>query len=324
MACVFLAICTIMAQPSIESQLTTLKNLPLDQFEAAREIISRGGHAWPEHKTRKPPVEMITLFGDKFTDEEIAFLWPFVGTPLKSLGICRTRMGNEAVALVLERFTGIEGISVSGMPIDDSAVAPLAGFQKLEALTLAETKTTSETLRHIRKQAALEHLELSGTLIDDAGLEFLEALPALKWLSLSNTSITSAGLASLGRITSLEMLFLRNTNVDDSGLLHLSSLNNLDTLALEDTKVTSAGLGHLATLKNLKTLYIENAKVDIEGLKLLQNMPKLEEVRWDGSEAKPGDPRRRFNTLFHLHLPANANKWSKTRRDAMEAGKRDL
>ena len=308
----------------MDLNLKILKDLPPEQFEAAKEIISRGGQVWLENRTGKPPVEVISFRGEPFTDSEISLLWPFRGVPLYSIGFNQTKLSSRGVTRVLKEFTTLKGLVVSQMAVGDSAFAPLERFRDLEHLAFDQTQVTSDVLVHAGAQLRLQHLGLSGTQVDDSGFKYLERLSELKWLSAGETKITSAALSSVGKLTSLETLTLNDTHVDDRGLEHLTSLKYLKTLRLDGALVTDTGMAHVAKLLSISTLNLERTKVGAAGLGLLHNMPNLKEVRWDGAQDPPGTPRRRFNSLFHLHLPANATKWSKTRRDAIEAGKRDL
>jgi len=306
-----------------DDNIRRVRELPAEQFAAARQIILLGGNVWLNHRTGKVPAESVSFQGERFTDAAVPLLWPFRNTPIRGIGFVRTKVTDDGIAQAFQSFPTLKSITVFEMPVGDAALAPLERFNDLEHVSLGQTQITSASLRHFAHQSSLAHISISETAVDDAGLKHLEGLSQLKWLSLGNTKITSAGLVSIGKIDSLEkFLGLNDTPVDDEGLKYLVSLQKLETLGLDGTRITNAGMVHLARLFSLKELYVGRTKVDAEGLALLQNMPKLEEVRWVDHE-KATLEQKRFHARFILYLPANANRW-KDAREKFERGELEI
>lgn len=112
-------------------------------------------------------------------------------------------------------------VNFATQPIADAALASLKGLDKLQKLTLNNTKVT------------------------DAGLEAIQGLTGLQKLYLVDTQVTDAGLAHIKDLANLQVLSLVGTQVTDAGLEGLKGLANLKTLFLAGTKVTDEGVKKL-------------------------------------------------------------------------------
>lgn len=306
-----LLVFALLGQPPMKLDL--LRGIPSDQFEAARKIIALGGNVWPVELPAPPAANLVNFNGKSFTDQELPLLWPFVNQPLHGIGFVNTSVSETAVKEALERFPNIKSLTVSQMPIGDSAFVELNKLSGLIHIWLSDTRITSTTLEQLRNQRALIELNISDTAVDDRGMEYLEGLSKLEMLLVVRTKITSVGLRSIGKLKRLERMALYETQIDDEGLRHLTDLQKLIFLGLKDTRVTNAGMAHVAKLSGLKQLDLRDTKVDATGLALLQNMPSLREVQWDGDK-NPTPETKLFNARFHLYLPGNSDRWHEQRK----------
>jgi hypothetical protein len=112
-------------------------------------------------------------------------------------------------------------VNFATQPVEDATLACLKGLDKLQKLTLNNTKVT------------------------DAGLEQLKGLSSLQKLYLVDTQVTDAGLAHVKELANLQVLSLVGTQVTDAGLEQLKGMMNLKTLFLAGTKVTDEGVKKL-------------------------------------------------------------------------------
>lgn len=110
------------------------------------------------------------------------------------------------------------------------------------------TRVTDEGLAQLAGFARLEDLSLYNTQISDAGLVHIAGLSNLKWLWLDDTQVTDAGMAHLAGLVKLEFLLVSNTAITDIGLAHLAGLTNLKSLSLDNTDVTDSGIARLQRL----------------------------------------------------------------------------
>jgi hypothetical protein len=109
-------------------------------------------------------------------------------------------------------------VNFATMPTSDDDLACLKGLDKLQKLTLNNTKITDAGLAHVEGLTSLQKLYLVDTGISDTGLERLKGLTNLQILSLVGTQITDTGLDHLKGLGNLKTLFLAGTKVTDDGV----------------------------------------------------------------------------------------------------------
>jgi hypothetical protein len=168
-------------------------------------------------------------------------------------------------------------LDLSGSPLGDDAVKPLAASKTLKRLSLADTSVTLEAVP-TGGWAALEHLDLSGTPVTDAGLKALAGAPHLAELNLTGTQVTDAGLAALSGLKALRMLKLGGTKVTGRGLDALEKLPLLEDLTLAGPQVDDAGFRRLGGLTRLKKLDLTDGSVTDAGFKPVLGLPVLEQL----------------------------------------------
>jgi hypothetical protein len=112
-------------------------------------------------------------------------------------------------------------VNFATQPVGDEALASLKGLDKLQKLTLNNTKITDAGLEHVKGLAGLQKLYLVDTQVTDAGLERLKELANLQILSLVGTQVTDAGLEHLKGMSGLKTVFLAGTKVTDDGVKKL-------------------------------------------------------------------------------------------------------
>jgi len=128
---------------------------------------------------------------------------------------------------------------------DERSVEHLKSLTKLEALTLAGTKSSDTALEHITGLRNLKYLVLRNTQVTDNGLKHLKGLADLGSLELYRPQVTDDGLAHLKGHVRLWLLVLNCPQVTDDGVVHLKGLSNLKALSVSDTQVTSEGIKEL-------------------------------------------------------------------------------
>src|ERR1051326_5038287 len=152
-------------------------------------------------------------------------------TAVESLSHVAALSGLETFALSLPVQTEI--------PMEDDAIAKLAGLAHLRQLRLAQTKIKGHTLAPFTE---LRLLELNNTRLDDAGMAALAHMPHLTKFYARDTLITDAGLQYLQNLHDLTELDLYGTKTSDSGIANLKGLTQLTRLNLLGASLTDAGL----------------------------------------------------------------------------------
>ena len=106
---------------------------------------------------------------------------------------------------------------LTGEPVTDEHVAPVAELSNVHELLLGKTRVTDAGLAHIKGLSTLSRLHLENTKVGDAGLAHLKGLKELAYLNLYGTPVTDAGLKHLKGLKNLKNLYLWQTKVTDGG-----------------------------------------------------------------------------------------------------------
>jgi Leucine-rich repeat (LRR) protein len=130
---------------------------------------------------------------------------------LKRLTVYQLNLASVDDWAVLGRLSSLEELSLKYVrsPVTDACVTHLAGLQSLKELRLdaivmvrpgesaSRTDITDEGLSQIAGFKKLETLSLSGARITDEGLRQLAGLSSLTWLDVQCTPVTEEGLRRL-------------------------------------------------------------------------------------------------------------------------------
>jgi Leucine-rich repeat (LRR) protein len=196
-------------------------------------------------------------------------------------------MATDDIFPLLKKLPNLDALYVGYTKVTRAGVAQLADLTRLKTLDLSGLPLVDADLAPLAKLTALERLNLGFTKITGAGLTHLAGLKQLKALDLGGVRLKDGDLAALGKLTNLERVssFLAD-DVTDEGLPHLAGLTKLQELSLSYSKVTDAGLKHLQGLKQLRTLLLSGTKVTGTGLASLKGMAQLTHLHLDGTQIK--------------------------------------
>ena len=89
---------------------------------------------------------------------------------------------------------GARFIILNGSHIDDSGLAYLRGWRRLQDISLARTCVSDEGLANLAELPQLQKVRLRDTRITDAGLATLCAIPSLEFIDVSYTDVTRQGV----------------------------------------------------------------------------------------------------------------------------------
>ncbi len=143
--------------------------------------------------------------------------------------------------------------------ITDDDLIILQKFTFLDTLDLTGTPIGDAGLKHLRGLDWLRYLHLAGTGVGDAGMEELKSQghSRLEWLCVEDTKVTDKGVKSLEAFDGMWMLHLAGLpGVTDACIDSLIKLPNLHEIKLERTKVTEDGKARLVK---------ENPKIEFIG-----------------------------------------------------------
>lgn len=152
-------------------------------------------------------------------------------------------------------LTGLVGLDLNSMAMDDEALAALAPLTELRKLGIGDSNVTDAGLAHLAGMTKLERLWLFQSRVTDAGMATLGRMTSLRRLILYQCDVSSQGLEALAPLTGLERLGLTGTRVDDRAAEILARFPALEEISLGQTAMTSVAVERLRALK-------PNARID--------------------------------------------------------------
>ncbi len=180
------------------------------------------------------PLTHLAL-GPSITDKSAVAL---AGIPsLEQLDLGQTKMGDETApaltrlrrlhtlfapplltndgARALAGIQTLRRLDLTGSPLDDQGLQPIAELKGLEELALSRTGITDKGLAVLPVLAHLRYLEISGTAVTPNGLSQLQGAPALEVISLSSkTKLQMKDLEPLGALPKLRLLIVNGVPMD--------------------------------------------------------------------------------------------------------------
>jgi serine/threonine protein kinase len=208
------------------------------------------------------------------TDAGIARLQGLIN--LRRLDLWATQL-TDAGVVSLGRLEKLEWLSLGETRVTGNGLAGIRGLTNLRQLTLWWNRITDDDLVHLEGLLRLESLTLAGTPVTDRGVAHLKGLPQLRHLNLYTTQAAGEWMANPQGLAQLKSLSLRRVPGVDANLVHLRNLPQLESLTLGLT-VTDAGLVHLRGLTQLKSLKLDGNRVTDAGIKQLRGLTQLKEL----------------------------------------------
>ena len=178
----------------------------------------------------------------------------------------------------IERFQGLQQLSISSDRITDACFKHFAGLKSLNDLDIGPEKPTSRLKINGRGLKNLKGLERLGELsivdcpIDDEGIANLRGMK-IRGLLTRGFAITDRGAATIGSIETIEQLALDDVRITDAAFKDFAQLDNLQTLSVcRAPAVHGAGLDHLTRLKHLTFIGLRDCPIVDGSLKNLKSM----------------------------------------------------
>lgn len=186
------------------------------------------------------------------------FAWLEVGHPAPA-----------TLRALAEHHPGLRRLALTGAPLADADLAPLARMAGLVTLRLDGPGLTDAALAGLANHRRLVSLFLPGLEVEGDGLKALAGLGDLRFLDLRRSKLAAAGLADLPRLGRLAELDLSGAELAGPapGWAPLAAWAQLETLSLGGSNLDDAGLRALAPLKaTLRTLDVANSAVTAEAM----------------------------------------------------------
>ncbi|XP_023768126.1 receptor-like protein 7 [Lactuca sativa] len=241
------------------------------------------------------------------------------------------KLHNPSLKDLVENFTALEELHLSGVDISSSVPHFLANFSslkslklrdcslgnefpaailelpKLQVLNLADNTNLSGSFPEFHGKSLLKEVILGGTGFFGIIQESISHLKHLTVLSLSYCSFSGRIPRSLSNMTQLTYLGLGENHFTGS-VPSLVSLLNLHGLVLDGNKFEKGRFPNwLGKLSKLSKLYLSDMNINGEIPLFLSNLTKLSEVGMDRNSLTGGIPSWLFNLtqLTYLNLQMN-------------------
>ena len=202
-------------------------------------------------------VEISIEDGADVTADDVALFGRL--SDLRSLKILNCRALNDSMVGQLAGLESLDTLALTNSGITDDGVAALVqAFPHLVELDLSSNvNMTGAALKLIATLEKLERLSLVQTRFNDLNPRRLAKLGELKALDLrGNMEAGDMTLEVIGKLPKLAGLKHRSTAVTDEGVAALAQSGTLESLLMQDFAITSGSGPHLAKLAKLSSLEI--------------------------------------------------------------------
>jgi Dyp-type peroxidase family len=252
-----------------------------------------------------------------------------LGATTEDRGPHRFHSGQITTGVIsrLGSLRSLRSLSLRGLPLDDTALAPNGRMLgSLEELDAGETDIGDETLRQLAPPARVrrlwldrtgvtnlgislfaesEHLrdlDISGTAVTGSAIDPLLAGPGLSRLVAVGLNISDASLPSLAKAGSLTDVNFAGSKIGDQTVTAIARLPSLERLSIASTRVTSRGLAALWT-SSVIDLDVRGLNADRETFGALLRMPRLRELQLTFTESD-WTPLAAFDGGLSMTAPA--------------------
>jgi Leucine-rich repeat (LRR) protein len=180
---------------------------------------------------------------------------PATAAEVREINLEASKVTDKGFQAVLD-CTNVKFLFLGNTSIGDGTFKKLAGFQKLEYLSLEKTKVTA------------------------AGIEAIAALP-IRHVALEWHDLTEDHFKAFAKMTALEDLWLANAKMNPDWLKHIIKLPNLKDLSLRDAALDDANAKQLAGMTSLTSITANSTKLGNEGFLALLKLPNLKSLNVD-------------------------------------------
>lgn len=230
----------------------------------------------------KPGMKSLNLETAGISDEAM----PNIGRMfrLKSLNIAHTKISGAGLKHITHLPLGT--LNISGLKIDDAAIAAIAQIKTLEKLSAESCELTDEQWAKLASLTKLQQVNVTATPITDRGVAVICKDRDIRKLTMNNTKTTDACLKAVGKLHHLKILLISDTDITMAGVarnvhcpslvkLHMNgcviqdgavsllvqAVPQLTTLAIHHTNINDAELKELTKLQSLSLLELPGCKM---------------------------------------------------------------
>jgi internalin A len=166
-------------------------------------------------------------------------------------------------------------IALDGSRVTDKGLRSVLDCANTASLHLRRTGVTDETLERMAGFKKLEYLSLERTKVTAAGLNAVSALP-IRHLSMEGCVLSQDHFKAFGKMAALEVLWLSETEMEPDWLKHIAKLPKLRELNLRQAAFDNSAASHVAKMPSLRTLTLNGTDLGDKGFQEVLKLPKLE------------------------------------------------
>jgi hypothetical protein len=322
----------LLGTPTGDGAIRALAGKPkLHLFKSGNQVTDAGVvviHQFPVFKTWHGSDPQISLMAFNPEPNFLLLRGPITNAGVASLvgldGVFALNLDDRKLAITaagLKPLAKLPNLGFLGFDATDEAMPYIAAMPRLRQLMCQDTNagddgfvalSRSQTIEYIwgrrcynltdrgfaalTAMPALRGLVVSCKNVDDKGLSALPHFPALR--EFMPMDVPDAGFRHVGRCARLESLWcMYCTDTGDVATGHITGLSNLKTYAAFSSQITDKSLEILGRMRTLERLTFEYCKgISNAGLDFLAGLPRLREVRLEGSPLVTREGAKRFPT----------------------------
>lgn len=224
-----------------------------------------------------PALESLVLLNCRSLDD--AFVEALGDqVPLRALAMTNSAITDAGVAAIVAAFPGLEELDLSSNTnLTGTAMRSLAALEKLERLSLVQTRFNDLHTRRLKSLANLEVLDLRGNMeAGDMTLGVVGALPKLRAFKHRSTIVTDDGIERLAASGSLASLLMQDFAITNDAGPHLAACTSLTSLEVFRCQgFGSPGVLALAGLPLERLTLRDLPQVGDDALAVVAQLPKL-------------------------------------------------
>lgn len=204
-----------------------------------------------------PPWAKILFQPYEFFTADPTNFEKFAPETLDELDFAHLQNVNTKVLERASQITSLKTLKLSQTGIDETSLAILPKFKKLQKLELQSNRITDNDLAQCSSLPKLKKLTVHRATKLSNTLDVLSKSYELQELDISDSRLFPGDLQKIAKMKFLRVLVLKGTGVTDKDLLLFADLPELDRLDITECKVKAQSMAFIKKYKKLRFLRVD-------------------------------------------------------------------
>lgn len=204
-----------------------------------------------------PPWAKILFQPYEFFTADPTNLEKFAPETLDELDFAHLQNVNTKVLERASQITSLKTLKLFQTGIDETSLAVLPKFKKLQKLELQSNRITDSDLAQCSSLAKLKKLTVHRATKLSNTLDVLSKSYELQELDISDCRLFPGDLQKIAKMKFLRVLVLKGTGVTDKDLLLFVDMPELDRLDITECKVKAQSMATIKKYKKLRFLRVD-------------------------------------------------------------------